>query len=104
MARHISKAVVNQIIMSSTIVTTDDLREFKLELLEDIQNLITGPRVQKIKKYLKSYEVKEMLNISSGTLHNLRINGTIPFTRVGNVLLYDLDDIIQLLEENKENV
>lgn len=89
--------------MPNAIITTDDLREFKDDLLEDIRTLLTGPRTQTIKRYLKSYEVREMLNISTGTLHNLRVNGTLPFTRVGNVLLYDQDDIINILDANKEN-
>ena len=45
-----------------------------------------------------------MLNISTGTLHNLRVNGTLPFTKVGNILLYDQEDIVQILEANKSNV
>lgn len=94
----------NSFLMPSTFITTDDLRDFKLELLDDITNLITGPKAQKIKKYLKSYQVREMLNISTGTLHNLRVNGTLPYTRVGNILLYDQEDIIMLLETNKINV
>ena len=97
-------AIISQISMSNTFITTDDLQEFKTELLKDIKNIIKSPNNQGTKKYLKSFEVKQMLSISSGTLHNLRINGTLPFTRVGNVLLYDLDDIITILETNKENV
>ena len=94
----------NSFPMSSTFITTDDLRDFKLELLDDITNLITGPKAHKIKKYLKSYQVRDMLNISTGTLHNLRVNGTLPYTRVGNILLYDQEDIINILEANKSNV
>jgi|GEM_PF-168902 len=95
--------VHNYILMPSSIITTDDLREFKLELLDEITKLISGPKAQKVKKYLKSYEVREMLNISTGTLHNLRVNGTLPFTKVGNILLYDQEDIVQILEANKTN-
>ena len=96
-------SVHNSNLMPSTIITTDDLRDFKIELLDDISKLISGPKSQKVKKYLKSYEVREMLNISTGTLHNLRVNGTLPYTRVGNILLYDQADIIDILESNKEN-
>lgn len=93
----------NSFRMPSSIITTDDLREFKLELLEEITKLISGPRSHKVKKYLKSYEVREMLNISTGTLHNLRVNGTLPFTKVGNILLYDQEDILEILQANKTN-
>ena len=100
---HSLDLVHNSILMPSSIITTDDLREFKLELLDEITKLISGPKAQKVKKYLKSYEVREMLNISTGTLHNLRVNGTLPFTKVGNILLYDQEDIVQILEANKTN-
>ena len=100
---HSFDEVHNSILMPSSIITTDDLREFKLELLDEITKLISGQKAQKVKKYLKSYEVREMLNISTGTLHNLRVNGTLPFTKVGNILLYDQEDIVQILEANKTN-
>ena len=53
------------------------------------------------KKWLKSPEVKELLGISSGTLQNLRINGTLPYTKVGGVLYYDYEEIMTVMEKNK---
>ena len=45
--------------MPTSIITTDDLREFKMELLDDIKNLLAKQASGKIKKYLKSSEVME---------------------------------------------
>lgn len=42
-----------------------------------------------------------MLAISPGTLQNLRINGTLPYTKVGGVIYYDADDINNMLTENR---
>ncbi|MEX0314041.1 MAG: helix-turn-helix domain-containing protein, partial [Allomuricauda sp.] len=56
---------------------------------------------QPAKKWLKSPEVRELLGISPGTLQNLRINGTLPYTKVGGVLYYDYQEIMQVLEKNK---
>jgi len=42
-----------------------------------------------------------MLGISPGTLQNMRINGTIPFTKMGGILFYDSEDIRKILEDNK---
>lgn len=50
------------------------------------------------KKWLKSIEVRKLLNISPGTLQNLRINGTLRFTKIGGMLYYKLEDIHKLLE------
>ena len=63
--------------MPANIITTDDLREFKMELLDDIKQLLTRQSSGKLKKYLKSSEVMDLLQVSPGTLQNLRINGTL---------------------------
>ena len=87
--------------MGATIITSEDLMEFKLELLEDIKQLLQNQSGQPAKKWLKSPEVRELLGISPGTLQNLRVNGTLPYTKIGGVLYYDYQEIIQVLEKNK---
>ncbi|MUU78651.1 helix-turn-helix domain-containing protein [Winogradskyella endarachnes] len=87
--------------MPTSIITTDDLREFKIELLDDIKNLLSKQATGKIKKYLKSSEVMDMLQISPGTLQNLRINGTLPYTKVGGLIFYDVDEIQTVMEANR---
>jgi hypothetical protein len=87
--------------MAATIITTEDLREFKMELLDDIKKLLNNQSVQVAKKWLKSPEVRELLGISPGTLQNLRINGTLPYTKVGGVLYYDYQEIVKVFEKNK---
>jgi len=87
--------------MAATIITTEDLREFKMELLDGIKQLLTNQHGNHNKKWLKSPEVRELLGISPGTLQNLRINGTLPYTKVGGVLYYDYQEIMQVLEKNK---
>lgn len=87
--------------MAATIITTEDLREFKIELLDEIKALLQNQQGNHNKKWLKSPEVRELLGISPGTLQNLRINGTIPYTKVGGVLYYDYGEIMQVLEKNR---
>tara|TARA_Y100001001_G_scaffold101877_1_gene99625 strand:- start:5976 stop:6299 length:324 start_codon:yes stop_codon:yes gene_type:complete len=88
-------------IMPATLITTDDLREFKTELLQEIKTLLKNQGSEKLKRYLKSTEVMELLQVSPGTLQNLRINGTLPFTKVGGILYYDHEDITKLMENNR---
>jgi hypothetical protein len=90
--------------MPAQIVTTEDLREFKTELIEDFKRIIKELSGQTSRKWLKSYEVRKLLNISPGTLQNLRINGTLPFTRMGGVLYYDNEDIQKILLANKKQL
>jgi hypothetical protein len=87
--------------MAAEIITTDDLREFKLELLDNIKQLLSNNNGQPQKKWLKSPDVRKLLNISPGTLQNLRINGTLPYTKVGGVIYYDMEDNSQIMLNNK---
>jgi hypothetical protein len=83
--------------MNLEIITKEDLKEFKMELLTEIRQLMQ-PGASQSKKWLKSSEVRKLLNISPGTLQNLRINGTLNYTHVGSIIYYKQEDIDKLLE------
>ncbi|PZW42723.1 MULTISPECIES: helix-turn-helix domain-containing protein [Mesonia] len=87
--------------MPTNIITTDDLRDFKMELLDDIKNLLSQQSSGTIKKYLKSSEVMDLLQVSPGTLQNLRINGTLPYTKIGGIIFYDAEDIQHVMDKNR---
>jgi len=93
--------ILNFYIMPAQIATTDDLRELKIELLESIKQLLKEQNGQITKKWLKSPEVRKLLGISHGTLQTFRINGTIPFTKVGGILYYDSQEIQRVMMEGK---
>lgn len=85
--------------MSAQIITTDDLREFKIELLDEIRAIVSEQKTAISKKWLKSNEVRKLLNISPGTLQTLRINGTLPYTKIGGTNYYNFTDIEKLLSK-----
>lgn len=87
--------------MAASIITTEDLQKFKVELLEDIKNVLSENQGTVGKRYLKSLEVRKSLSISPGTLQNMRVNGTLPFTKIGGVIYYDYQDIQKMLTENR---
>ena len=89
-------------VMPSEILTTDHLREFKIELFHELKKLLDERHGQPAKKWLKSYEGRKMLGISPGKLQNMRINGTMPFTKMGGILYYDALEIQKILESNKQ--
>jgi hypothetical protein len=39
-----------------------------------------------------------MLGISRGTLQNLRINRSLPYTKLGGIMFYNYEDIEKILE------
>lgn len=86
--------------MAIEILTKADLYEFRKSLLEDIREILKEKNEQ-TKKWLKSTEVRKLLNISPGTLQNLRINGTLSYTKIGGIIYYANQDINKLLENNK---
>ena len=79
------------------LITKEDLKAFKAELLSDIKQILQ-PQTGAAKQWLKSVEVRKLLAISPGTLQNLRINGTLRFTKIGGMMYYKLEDIHKLLE------
>ena len=90
--------------MSAQIITTEDLKEFKTELIQDIKDLLKEQQNPVTKKWLKSVEVRKLLNISPGTLQTLRINGTLPFTKIGGTNYYNFTDIEKLLSQKKSRL
>ena len=89
--------------MATTIITPEDLQNFKQELLAEIQNLLSQRQTAPARKWLKSHEVRRLLTLSPGTLANLRVNGTLPYTKIGRLVLYDYDDIQKMIEVHKHN-
>ena len=86
--------------MAIEVITREDLNEFRTLLLSDL-NAIFNSKPQQQKQWLKSSEVRKLLNISPGTLQNLRVNGTITYTKIGGILYYASNDLDKALETNK---
>ena len=86
--------------MGVEVVTKQDLHEFRNLLLDDLQKIIHS-KPQKQKQWLKSSEVRQLLKISPGTLQNLRINGTLSYTKIGGTIFYSYEDIEAMIESNK---
>lgn len=94
--------------MAANIITTEDLENFKVELLCELKELLgknadKNNPIQEEKAWIKSHQVQRMLGISPGTLQTLRINGTIPFSKIGGVLFYSKSDILKMLDDNTRN-
>ncbi|TRW23609.1 helix-turn-helix domain-containing protein [Flavobacterium zepuense] len=88
--------------MNVELITRDDLEQFKKELLEEIRRFAIYPQKagETSKTWLKSLEVRKLLGVSAGTLQNLRINGTLPYTKIGGLMYYKYEDILKLMDGN----
>lgn len=85
--------------MEIKVITPEDLKEFRTQLLEDIRELLQHK--EQPKKWLRSSEVRKLLNISAGSLQNLRINGTLHPVKLpgSNLWFYDAEEIYSLFEQ-----
>jgi hypothetical protein len=84
------------------IVTKEDLTNFKQELLEELKTFISKNANPEPKRWLKTYEVKKMLGISSGTLQTMRNNGILSYSLIGGLAFYNYEEILALMEKNKK--
>src|SRR6478672_8191506 len=88
-------------IFRDQIVTIGDLEEFKNDLLLALRQLICEHKYQAGKQWVKSYEVKKLLGMSTGTLQTLRANGTLPYSKIGGIVYYDINEINKVLNGKK---
>lgn len=85
--------------MNVELITREDLQKLRRDLLEDLKQFISNSASEP-KKWLKSSEVRKLLNISSGTLQSLRINGELKPNKIGGTFYYAFQDIQSLLQSN----
>ena len=89
--------------MKNELITKDDLIEFRLQLIQDFRQIVEAKPIQQAQSWLKSNEVKQLLNVSAGTLQNLRINGTLTYSKIGGTIFYDSVIIEKILQTNSRN-
>lgn len=96
---HIYLSIILKKFMDNTffIVASNDFWD---QFDERIANLL-GRQEENSKTWLRSAEVREMLNISDSTLQTLRVNRTIPAYKLGTTWMYKYDEIIDVLEANR---
>jgi len=84
--------------MTLNLIDYTEFEKFKSELLQEIKSL--GER--KSKQLLKSSEVRKLLGgISAAKLQSLRIGSHLPAVNADGLWLYDQDDVINFIENNK---
>ncbi len=70
--------------------------------LDYIDSVITrNPLNPKSKKYYRNVDLKNLFGISSNTIIKYRETGVLPYTRLGDVYLYEVKAIDDILNNNK---
>ena len=85
--------------MKIDLVTEEHFNRFKAEMIAAMTDLINNERQPR--QWLKGAEVKELLQISTTKLTDLRVNGALTFTLYGNMYYYDINSVYEQMERNK---
>lgn len=73
--------------MPATVVTPEDLQTLKLELITEIQKLLSRRQTTPARQWLKSHEVRRPDGLA-GYPADLRVNGTLFFTKIRAVIFF----------------
>lgn len=76
------------------------LDEMKGEIIDEVKQIIKAKESPDLKKWVKSAQVKKMLNLSHGKLQMMRNQKTISYTRIGGTIYYNVEDIERMMDEN----
>ncbi len=83
------------------IATKEDLEVWKQELLNGIKILLENRQTKQEEKWLKSKEVRKILNCSAGTLNSLK--DKLKWAKVNGVIYWSYNSIQEMLEKNSSN-
>lgn len=85
------------------VVTKDDLRQFGLLLIDKIRIMMQdGSSIQKESAepvWLKSKSVRKLLDISAGTVQNLRTTQKVRYKKVLGSYYYNKEDLQKLFSD-----
>jgi len=82
----------------SEIATRADIEEI-LNAIQKLQSTLSPTKGEQ--KFLRSADVRRLLNISDGTLQRLRISGTLNAKKLNGTWFYKLSDIENLMQKDK---
>lgn len=91
----------NKMYMGTMIITPRDLEIFKQELLEEIKTLFLEHQTEHKTQWVKASAIMKMFAISTSSLQNYRINGILSYSKIGGVIYYDLNELMETLEKNR---
>ncbi len=86
--------------MEFEVITKDDLQQFRIQLLNDLRQILEPSKAQLARPWLKHSEVRRLLNISSNTVQRLRVAGKLPSSKIGGIHYYRFEDIEKLLSSD----
>lgn len=84
----------------SFLMKVKELIEPVMVRLETIDLKISGQEKTKRPVYYRNEDLKKIFRLSNNTIIKYRQTGILPFTKMGDIFLYDALKIDEILEEN----
>lgn len=69
--------------------------------LENIDCKIESQGLKKSVRYFRNEDLKKIFGLSNNTIIKYRQTGVLPYTKLGDIYLYDVDKIKKILNENE---
>jgi len=87
-------------------ITKEDLHQFGLLLTnilrEEMRKIqIPAPHAEPLQDWIKTSKVRKLLDMSPGTVQNLRIDGKVRCKKIMGTYYYNLGDLEKLFKERK---
>jgi len=70
--------------------------------LEKIDCKLTSQEIKSGIRYYRNEDLKRMFGLSNNTIIKYRQTGILPFTKLGDIFLYEETKIKKILEENRQ--
>lgn len=86
--------------MGLEVITKEDLQQFRMQLINELRELLIPQEAKLVKPWLRNSEVMKLLNISANTIQRLRIAGKLRSNKVGGIHYYRYEDIEKLLNSD----
>lgn len=87
----------------SDVLTKDDLRQFRMLLINDLRKIMeeatTSDKDTIHPEWLKSRAVRKLLDMSPGSLQNLRVTKKVRFKKLLGSYYYNSEDLKNLFSE-----
>ena len=71
----------------------------RLEIIQE--NLNKEPQKSTKGKYYRNEDLRDMFGLSNNTIIKYRVTGILPYTKLGEIYLYELSAIEKILNTNK---
>lgn len=78
------------------LITLKDLLKIKEEIIAEVKKYV---KIDDGDKWIKTKELRKILDLSGGTLQYLRNNNKITFSRVGRTIYYLKSDVDKMFNE-----